>query len=46
MRPAFLPASLTDLYLRRIENAPDQPLAVTQFRRQLTLWYHARRDSF
>ncbi len=46
VRPAFLSVGLTDLYLRRIERSPDQPLAVTQFRRQLTLWYHARRDSF
>lgn len=46
VRPAFLAASLTELYLQRIERAPDQPLTVTQFRRQLTLWYHARRDSF
>ena len=44
--PAFLPASLTDLYLRRIEAAPEKPLAVTQFRRQITLWYHAGREKF
>ena len=44
--PAFLPVSLTGLYLRRIQAAPDQRLAVTQFRRQLTIWYYARRDSF
>jgi 15-cis-phytoene synthase len=44
--PAFLPASLTELYLRRIAAAPDRPLVVTQFRRQLTLWYYARRDGF
>ena len=44
--PAFLPVSLTGLYLDRIARAPDKPLVVTQFRRQITLWYHARRDSF
>ena len=44
--PAFLPVSLTALYLDRIARAPDKPLAVTQFRRQIALWYHARRDSF
>ena len=44
--PAFLPVSLTGLYLDRIEAAPDKAQAVTQFRRQITLWYHARRDSF
>lgn len=44
--PAFLPVSLTGLYLDRIAGAPDRPLSVTQFRRQIALWYHARRDSF
>ena len=42
--PAFLPVSLTGLYLDRIARAPDLALSVTQFRRQITLWYHAKRD--
>jgi phytoene synthase len=44
--PAFLPVGLAGLYLDRIARAPDTPLDVSQFRRQITLWYHARRDSF
>ncbi len=44
--PAFLPVSLTNLYLDRIARAPDTPRSVTQLRRQITLWYYARRDSF
>lgn len=44
--PAFLPVSLTELYLDRLARAPDRPLSVTQFRRQITLWYHARLNSF
>jgi len=36
--PAFLPVSLTELYLRRSEP--------TQFRRQIALWFAARRNRF
>jgi 15-cis-phytoene synthase len=36
--PAFLPVSLTELYLRRKD--------VSQFRRQLTLWWAARNNRF
>ena len=41
--PAFLPVSLTGLYLRKIEKAPDAPLAVSPVRRQLTMWWTAKR---
>ena len=44
--PAFLPVCLAATYLDRIARAPDMPLSVTQFRRQITLWYHARLNSF
>ena len=40
---AFLPVSLTGLYLKKIEKAPEQPLAVSPLRRQLTMWWTARR---
>lgn len=41
--PAFLPLSLTGLYLKRIAAAPDAPLAVSPLRRQFTMWWTARR---
>ncbi len=41
--PAFLPVSLTGLYLKRIAAAPDTPLRVSPVRRQATLWWTARR---
>lgn len=41
--PAFLPMSLTGLYLKRIAAAPDRPLSVSPVRRQLTMWWTARR---
>jgi phytoene synthase len=42
--PAFLPASLTELYLAPLERGrtPD----VSQFRRQITLWWAARNNRF
>jgi phytoene/squalene synthetase len=42
--PAFLPVSLTRLYLSRIEHGGT--LEVTQFRRQITLWWAARNNRF
>ena len=42
--PAFLPASLTELYLKRIERGGS--LHVSQFRRQIALWRAARRNRF
>lgn len=42
--PAFLPACLTELYLRRIERGGS--LEVSQFRRQFTLWWAARNNRF
>ena len=42
--PAFLPASLTELYLSRIERGGT--LGVSQFRRQITLWWAARNNRF
>jgi len=41
--PAFLPAGLTATYLKRLKSAPDQPLAVSPLKRQLVLWWTARR---
>jgi phytoene synthase len=41
--PALLPLSLTDLYLKRIARAPQQPLSVSPLRRQFTMWWTARR---
>ena len=42
--PAFLPASLTQLYLRRIEHGG--AFEVSQLRRQFTLWWAARNNRF
>lgn len=42
--PAFLPASLTPLYLDSVERAPDAPPVPSQFRRQLSLWWRAKRE--
>ena len=44
--PAFLPVSLTSLYLGGIARAPNAPADVSQFRRQLTMWWYARQDRF
>ena len=41
--PAFLPVSLTGLYLKHIAKHPDKPLAVTPLRRQLVIWWTAKR---
>ncbi|MCA3561325.1 MAG: squalene/phytoene synthase family protein [Aestuariivirga sp.] len=41
--PAFLPVSLTGLYLKKIAAAPDVPLAVSPLRRQAAMWWTARR---
>ena len=41
--PAFLPVSLTGLYLKKIAKHPDMPLAVSPLRRQLVMWWTARR---
>ncbi len=47
---AFLPVSLTDLYLNRLERLGERALTtmadVSQFRRQLRLWWMARRNAF
>jgi 15-cis-phytoene synthase len=42
--PAFLPASLAELYLTRIERGAS--LQVSQIRRQIQLWRAARRNRF
>ena len=42
--PAFLPASLTELYLVRVERGGS--LHVSQFRRQISLWWAARHNRF
>jgi phytoene synthase len=42
--PAFLPVSLTELYLSRIERGGT--LEVSQFRRQISLWWAARNNRF
>ena len=41
--PAFLPVSLTGLYLKKIAKHPDMPLAVSPLRRHLVMWWTARR---
>lgn len=41
--PAFLPVSLTGLYLGRIARAPEAPLAVSPLRRQWQMWVTAKR---
>ncbi len=42
--PAFLPASLAPLYLDAVAKAPDAPSVPSQFRRQLSLWWRAKRE--
>jgi phytoene synthase len=42
--PAFLPVSLTKLYVSRIERGGT--LEVSQFRRQIALWWAARNNRF
>ncbi|MBI2719411.1 MAG: squalene/phytoene synthase family protein [Rhizobiales bacterium] len=48
--PAFLPAGLADLTFDRAarlgERARRQPIAISPLRRQLRLWWMARRDRF
>jgi phytoene synthase len=41
--PAFLPVSLTETFLNRVSKHPDEPLDVSPLRRQLTMWWTARR---
>lgn len=41
--PAFLPASLTQTYLKRIAKAPDKALDVSPLKRQFVMWRQARR---
>jgi len=41
--PAFLPVSLTGMYLKAIRRSPDQMLHVSPLKRQLLMWWTARR---
>lgn len=41
--PAFLPVSLAGTYLKRIAKAPDAVLSVSPLKRQLVMWWQARR---
>jgi phytoene synthase len=41
--PAFLPLGLTNTYLNRIASAPEEMLNVSPLRRQLVMWWTARR---
>lgn len=41
--PAFLPVSLTETFLNRLSKRLDEPLHVSPLRRQLTMWWTARR---
>lgn len=41
--PAFLPVSLSPTFLDRLDRHPDKPVPVSPLRRQLTLWWTARR---
>jgi phytoene synthase len=43
---AFLPVTLTPLYLKAITRAPERMADVSQTRRQFALWWSARRDRF
>ncbi len=43
---AFLPSSLTNLYLRKTLRNPENLTDVSQARRQLALWWSARQDRF
>jgi len=40
---AFLPVSLTGMYLKALRKAADQPLPVSPLKRQLVMWWTARR---
>jgi phytoene synthase len=40
--PAFLPVSMTGMYLKALRKAPDQPLAVSPLKRQIVMWWSAR----
>jgi len=48
--PAFLPVSLADLYLDRLDRLGEKTLTtvadVSQFRRQSRLWWRARQNAF
>lgn len=41
--PAFLPVSLTATYLKAIRHKPGEPLRVSPLKRQLVIWWTARR---
>lgn len=41
--PAFLPVSLTGMYLKALRGAPDEVLNVSPLKRQLLMWWAARR---
>ena len=41
--PAFLPVSLTGLYLKHVAKHPDVPLSVSPLKRQLVMWWTAKR---
>jgi phytoene synthase len=41
--PAFLPVSLTSTYLKLIAKTPDEMLSVSPLKRQLAMWWTARR---
>ena len=41
--PAFLPVSLTGTYLKALRKAPDEMLNVSPLKRQLLMWWAARR---
>ena len=44
--PAFLPVAVTGLDLDRIEARPAAPAEVSRLRRQLVIWWRARRNRF
>lgn len=41
--PAFLPVSLTALYLKALRRSPDAPQPVSPLKRQLVMWWAAKR---
>jgi 15-cis-phytoene synthase len=44
--PAFLPVALTPIYLEKLQQGSGASFEVTQFRRQVILWWAARQDRF
>jgi phytoene synthase len=44
--PALLPVRITDLMLAKLRASPDSPSQPSQFRRLISMWWAARRETF